>query len=89
MSSARKRAAIQKAHNETDALRQRLMLAEHHASIMKALAEELSRQHDRMRETLQGIADADWRKWEDLASPEEFVTWAKRRAIHALTPNAM
>ena len=37
-----------------------------------------------MLETLRGIADADWRKWEELASPEEFVLWAKRRACHAL-----
>ena len=41
----------------------------------------------RMRETLQGIADADWRKWEELATPEEFVRWAKSRAMHALRPN--
>lgn len=42
---------------------------------------------ERMRETLQSIADADWRRWEELASPEEFVRWAKSRAAHALTPN--
>ena len=42
----------------------------------------------RLRETLQGIADADWRKWEELATPEEFVRWAKARAAHALRPNA-
>ena len=41
----------------------------------------------RLRETLQGIADADWRKWEELAAPEEFVRWAKSRAMHALRPN--
>ena len=43
---------------------------------------------ERMRETLQGIAKADWRNWEELASPHEFVRWAKARAMHALTPNA-
>ena len=32
--------------------------------------------------------DADWRKWEELATPEEFVRWAKARAMHALRPNA-
>lgn len=42
----------------------------------------------RLRETLQGIADADWRRWEELAAPEEFVRWAKARAMHALRPNA-
>jgi len=34
-------------------------------------------------ETLAGIADADWRKWEELAAPEEFVRWAKSRANHS------
>ena len=43
---------------------------------------------ERMRETLQEIAKADWRNWEELASPHEFVRWAKARALHALTPNA-
>jgi hypothetical protein len=41
-----------------------------------------------MRETLRGIADADWTKWEELASADEFVRWAKARANHALTPVA-
>ncbi len=43
---------------------------------------------EHMRETLQGIADADWRRWEELATPDEFVRWAKSRAAHALRPNA-
>lgn len=47
-------------------------------------AEEL----ERLRETLQGIADADWRNWKELADPNEFVRWAQARARHALTPNA-
>lgn len=41
----------------------------------------------RLRETLQGIAGADWREWEELATPYEFVRWAKARAAHALRPN--
>jgi hypothetical protein len=49
--------------------------------------EALRAENDRMRETLQGILDSDWRKWEELASPEEFVRWAKARAKHALTPH--
>ena len=33
--------------------------------------------------------EADWRKWRELARPEEFVRWAKARANHALqVPNA-
>lgn len=44
---------------------------------------------ERMSETLRGIVEADWRKWEELARPEEFVRWAKARANHALqVPNA-
>lgn len=31
-------------------------------------------------ETAEGIANADWRKWEELASPAEFERWAKSRA---------
>jgi hypothetical protein len=38
----------------------------------------------KLRDTLQQIVDADWRKWEELASPEEFVRWAKSRAQHVL-----
>lgn len=39
----------------------------------------------RLRETLQGIAEADPRTWEELAEPiGEFARWAKSRAAHAL-----
>lgn len=49
---------------------------------------KLVEENRRLRETLQSILDADWRKWEELASPDEFVRWAKARANHALTaPN--
>ena len=34
-------------------------------------------------ETMEGIANSNWRKWEELASPEEFERWAKSRANHA------
>lgn len=37
------------------------------------------------RETLEMIECADWRTWEELAAPEEFVRWAKSRCRHALT----
>ena len=49
MSSARKRAAIQKANNEADHLRQRLMLAEHHGTVMQGVAEVIARRHDELR----------------------------------------
>lgn len=35
-------------------------------------------------ETLEGIVNADWRTWEELASPDVFVRWAKSRVSHAL-----
>ena len=57
------------------------------ASIEIDIEAALVEDNMRMRETLQSIVDADWRKWQELASPEEFVRWAKARANHALTPN--
>jgi len=30
----------------------------------------------------EGIVNSDWRKWEELASPQEFEAWVKRRALH-------
>ena len=36
-------------------------------------------------EAAEGIANSDWRKWEELASPEEFERWVKRRALHMST----
>ena len=52
------------------------------------LLRELHAENEMMRETLQGIARADWRKWEELARPIEFVRWAQSRANHALQSNA-
>ena len=36
-------------------------------------------------ETAEGISNSDWRKWEELASPEEFERWVKNRALHMAT----
>ena len=49
------------------------------------LIERQAAQIEMMRSTLHGIVDADWRKLEELASPEEFVRWAKSRANHVLS----
>ena len=49
MSSARKRGAIQKANNETDWLRQQLMLSQHHGAVMRLAAETLAKDADRYR----------------------------------------
>ncbi len=49
------------------------------------IIERQAAQIEMMRSTLHGIVDADWRKWEELASPEEFVRWAKSRANHVLS----
>lgn len=35
-------------------------------------------------EALESIVKANWREWEELADPEEFVRWAKSRAGHSL-----
>lgn len=43
---------------------------------------------ERLREVLRGIAAANWRTWEELARPDEFVRWAQARANHALQSNA-
>ena len=53
MSSARKRSAIQKANNEADFLRQRLMRAEHHASMMQSFAEVAARRGDALYAAIQ------------------------------------
>ena len=55
MSSARKRAAIQKANNEADRLRQRLILAEHHASVMQGFAEVAARKADVLQAQLDAL----------------------------------
>ena len=33
-------------------------------------------------ETAEGIVNANWREWHELASPEEFERWVKSRANH-------
>ena len=53
MSSARKRAAIQKANNEADWQRQRAMRAEHHANVMQAFAEAAARRGDALYAAIQ------------------------------------
>ena len=47
---------------------------EENATLRKAL--------DSALETCKGIVDSDWRKWEELASPEEYERWSKSRANH-------
>lgn len=54
MSSARKRGAIQKANNETNRLRQQLILSEHHASLFRGIAEHLAKDAGRYRELRRG-----------------------------------
>lgn len=55
MSSARKRAAIQKANNEADHLRHRLVLAEHHANVMQGFAEVAARKADAIQAQLDAL----------------------------------
>lgn len=63
----------------------------HVTALMELVNQALSAQSgqragvpDAVTETLKGIVAADWRKWDELSSPEEFVRWAKARANHAL-----
>jgi hypothetical protein len=51
---------------------------------MEAKNEFLRAENERMRLTLNGILNANWREWDELASPDYFVEWAKSRAKHAL-----
>lgn len=46
MSSSRKRAAIAKANREVDYLKQKLMLTEHHLSVMSTMAKLTAIKHD-------------------------------------------
>lgn len=46
MSSARKRAALGKANREVDYLKQKLMLTEHHLSVMSTMAKLTAIKHD-------------------------------------------
>ena len=71
MSSARKRAAIQKANNEADHLRQRLMLAEHHNNQLRGMAECLAQIGDER----QAQIDALMREYcPDKMTPEQIET---------------
>lgn len=53
MSSARKRAYKHKAYAEIDHLKQRLMLIEHHYSVMKVAAEVLAARVDNLRKAVE------------------------------------
>ena len=47
--------------------------------------DDLLEKIDRLSESLKGIANSDYKNWQELSTPEEFVRWAKSRAVHALT----
>ncbi len=47
MSSSRKRSAVKKANENADYLNQRLMRAEHHASLMETFAKVAAVEHDK------------------------------------------
>jgi len=55
MSSARKRAAIQKANSEADFQRQRAMRAEHHANVMQGFAEVAALRADALQAQLDAL----------------------------------
>lgn len=43
---------------------------------------ELQKAAELTLEILERIVNSNWRNWEELASPEQFELWAKRRANH-------
>ena len=46
---------------------------------------DLQQRFDELKECLEIIAAADWRKWdEEVRSPDQFVQWAKKRARYVL-----
>ena len=47
-----------------------------------AAAPELLEALTVIQSQFESIASANWRKWEELASPEEFERWVKSRAAH-------
>lgn len=74
MSSARKRAAIRKANNEADSLRQKLMLVEHQYASISAVAVELARKCD----ALQAKIDALMLEYcPDEMTDEQKEEWAR------------
>ena len=76
MSSARKRAAIQKANNKADFQRQRAMRAEHHASMMQGFAEIAARKAD----ALQAQLDALMLEYcPDEMTAEQKANWARHQ----------
>lgn len=48
--------------------------------LLKKQADEI----ERLRKTLAGISEADYRVRDENVGPEVFVAWAKSRATHAL-----
>lgn len=45
----------------------------------------LTEENKTLRDTLRGIAESDWNKWdEEVRSPDQFVKWAKSIAQHTL-----
>lgn len=57
MSSPRKRAAIRKANDEADRMRQLLALAEHHADVIRAFAEAAAARADDLYAALADLVD--------------------------------
>jgi hypothetical protein len=76
MSSARKRASLAKANTAIFALRQRLMLAEHQASILEQLVKEFTRRYD----DLQARLDALMLEYcPDEMTEEQLANWGRHQ----------
>lgn len=53
-----------------------------HAKSLKSQRDELLGALTVLKAQCELMAASDWRKWEELASPEEFERWVKSRAAH-------
>jgi hypothetical protein len=77
--------------NRLDTAKARLAAVETENATLRARVAELEKYAalrnvlETTKETLHGIVRANWRDWQELASADEFVRWAKSRANHALT----
>jgi len=76
MSSARKKAFAHKAKQEADVLRQKLMLAEHHGSVFKALAEGLAKECDARQAKIDSLM---LEHCPDEMAQEQKDNWAKHQ----------
>jgi len=78
MSSNRKRAAIHKANTEADWARQRMMLTEHHYTILKSFTEQLALHADALQAKIDRLM---FEYCPDEMTPEQIKKWEESQAV--------